>query len=129
MQQIGIQSVAIKTTVENLSTVKRFYIEFLGGKEIVEMPGSYVIELPDLSIIELYTEISETPDYLFSQNQVVLGYRTDHLQTMFEKIQTAGYPILSSIQHAGNCYSYFHFIDPNNQISMMNEVHKHTIIN
>ena len=72
MQQIGIQSVAIKTTVENLSTVKRFYIEFLGGKEIVEMPGSYVIELPDSSIIELYTEISETPDYLFSQNQVVL---------------------------------------------------------
>ena len=125
MLQIGIQSVAIKTTLENLSTVKRYYVEFLGGKEIVEMPGSYVIELSDKSIIELYTEISETPLYLFSQNQVVLGYRTENLQAMFEKIQATGYQILSSIQHAGNCYSYFHFIDPNNQISMMNELLKH----
>lgn len=115
---------AIKTTLEKLLSLKHFYEILLGGKQIMELPGSLIIELPNHCIIELYTEISETPAYLFEQNDIVLGFRTDDLNQQFELLKKANYTLLSPILHAGECYSFFHFLNPNNQVCMMNELHK-----
>jgi hypothetical protein len=125
VNHFGIHSVAIKTTLEKLSSLKHFYVTMLGGKEIMELPGSLIFELPNNCIIELYTEISETPAYLFEKNDTVLGFRTDDLSAQYELLKAQSYTLLSPILHAGECYSFFHFLNPNNQVCMMNELHKH----
>lgn len=125
MEQFGIQSVAFKTSLEKLSDMKTMYVKFLNGKIIVEMPGSCVIELPNHSIVELYTEISDTPAYLFENNTTVIGYRTENLNLMYDLMKSENIKLLSPIQHAGECYSYFHFLNPCHQVCMINEIHKH----
>lgn len=64
MKHIGLHSIAIQTNIAALASMKDMYTTILGAKEVMEMPGVVVLEMPNHFIVELYIEIADTPVYL-----------------------------------------------------------------
>jgi len=121
VKHIGLHSIAIQTNIAALASMKDMYTTILGAKEVMEMPGVVVLEMPNHFIVELYTEIADTPVYLFKNNKMVLGFWTDNIEAKFKQLKEEGHEILSPILQAGECYSYFHFTGPNEHVYMMKQ--------
>lgn len=120
----GIHTVAMLTSLERFREMKTMYVELLSAREVLDMPGMVVYEMPNQIIVELYTEIADTPDYLFKSQKIVLGFRTEHIEELYKQMQKDGYEMLSQIQQAGECYSYFHYLSPDQQVYLISQLNK-----
>lgn len=123
--QNGINSLTLLVPLAQFDATKQLYVELMGGKEILNMPGMLVVEMSNHFIVEIYTEAFEFPSYLFEKLNSVIGFRTDQLQDMLAKLKTQHYEILSEIQYAGSCYTYFYFQDQDGQVYKMYQHLKH----
>ncbi|MCC7029052.1 MAG: hypothetical protein IT257_02020 [Chitinophagaceae bacterium] len=104
--------------------MKQMYSEMLQGRVVLEMPGLVIIEMANHFIVELYTEIAEMPTYLFKNQRMVLGYKTDDIQEAYQNLLQSNYQILCPVQQAGDCYSYFHYAAADGQIYKISELNK-----
>lgn len=124
MKPEGIYSIAKLTSLDQLPEMKLMYTSLLNAREVLEMPGMVVYEMPNQIIVELYTEIADTPDYLFKSQKMVLGFRTEHIEELYKQMQQDGYNMLSQIQEAGECYSYFHYLSPDQEVYLISQLNK-----
>lgn len=120
----GIHTVAMLTSLERFREMKTMYVELLRAREVLDMPGMVVYEMPNQIIVELYTAIADTPDYLFKNQTIVLGFRTEHIEALYQKMLDDGYQMLSPVQQAGECYSYFHYLSPDQHVYLISQLNK-----
>ena len=124
-----LKSLSLLTSADQLPMYLKLYVTILGGKEIIAYPGLHIIEMNHQSIVELYVEGTDYPDYLFKQSKQVIGFRTQQLEKVYEAVKETGFTILSAIQQAGDCYSYFHMASPEGEVisihQLLNNHNKH----
>ena len=124
-----LKSLSILTSATQLPMYLKLYVTILGGKQIIEYTGMHIIEMGHQSIVEIYVEGTDYPEYLFQQSKQVLGFRTQQLETVYEAVKAAGFTLLSTIQRAGECYSYFHMTTPAGDVisihQLLNNHNKH----
>ena len=120
----GLSSIALKTSSDGFIGMCTYYTNVIGGKEVWKMPGVSVFELPGNVLLEIYNDASDHPSYLFDKANIVMGFRTEDINKTFSELSNKNYTLLSPIQHAGNCYSYFHTCDPNGSVIIINQLHK-----
>lgn len=125
MKPDGIHTLALLTPIDKFADMKNMYTNLLNAREVFDMPGMVVYELPNQMVVELYTEIADAPSYLFKNQSVVLGFRTEHINAMFEQLENEHYTLLCPIQQAGECYEYFHFLSPDGQVYLISQLNKH----
>lgn len=123
--QNGINSLTLLVPLAQFDATRQLYTELMGGKEILNMPGMLVVEMNNHFIVEIYTDAFDYPSYLFKEHKSVIGFKTDQLHEMLEKLTAEHFQILSDIQHAGNCYTYFYFQDQHGQVYKMYQHLKH----
>ena len=116
----GITWHAVTLDPAKFAQVKQLYVQTFGLSPAMEMDGVVVFQMPNDSILELYTPQSVPP---FGYNgALAFGFRVDHIDQASREIEAAGGELLGDINRVPELgYAYRHFRGPDGQVYGLNE--------
>ena len=116
----GITWHAVTLDPAKFAQVKQLYVQTFGLTPAMEMDGVVVFQMPNGSILELYTPQSVPP---FGYNDALaFGFRVDNIEQASTEIEAAGGELLGEINRVPELgYAYRHFRGPDGQVYGLNE--------
>ena len=120
MKVEGITWHAVTLDPAKFAQVKQLYVQTFGLTPAMEMDGVVVFQMPNGSILELYTPQSVPP---FGYNDALaFGFRVDDIDQASSEIEAAGGELLGEINRVPELgYAYRHFRGPDGQVYGLNE--------
>ena len=116
----GITWHAVTLEPRKFAQVKQLYVQTFGLTPAMEMDGVVVFQMPNGTILELYTPQSVPP---FGYNDALaFGFRVDNIEQASTEIEAAGGELLGEINRVPELgYAYRHFRGPDGQVYGLNE--------
>ena len=120
MQVEGITWHAVTLAPEAWEATKKLVVETFGQTPMMEMEGVSVFQLPNGSLLELYTP-ETVPDFGYNGN-VAFGFRVDDIEAASAAVAAAGGELLGEITRVPDAgYAYRHFKGPDGIVYGLNE--------
>ncbi|HEX8233911.1 MAG TPA: VOC family protein [Caulobacteraceae bacterium] len=120
MKVEGITWHAVTLEPSKFAQVKQLYAQTFGLTPTMEMDGVAVFQMPNGTLLELYTPQSVPP---FGYNDALaFGFRVDDIEQASNEIAAAGGELLGQINRVPEMgYAYRHFRGPDGQVYGLNE--------
>ncbi|HYC32226.1 MAG TPA: VOC family protein [Gemmatimonadales bacterium] len=95
--------------------------ETLGLTPMMEMPGVSVFQMPNGTILELYTPHT-VPAYGYNEGGVAFGFRVEDIDAASKAVEAAGCELLGEVTRVEDMgYAYRHFRGPDGRVYGLNE--------
>ena len=117
----GITWHAIVLEPEPFVATKALMTETFGLAPAMEMEGVAVFNLPNGTLLELYTP-QAVPDYGYNEGGIAFGFRVDDIEAASAAVEAAGCELLGQITRVKDLgYAYRHFRGPDGRVYGLNE--------
>ena len=83
-----------------------FFLSALGAQPIYQEPGLAACQLPDGSLLEVYSPGANHPSYLFAKGPVVASFRVPDLSLALARAHAAGLQTVGRVEQV--CASLLH---------------------